>query len=62
MTANEFYSALRGKRVSFIGVGRTNLPLIEKFIASGAAVSVRDGVRLTRSARTANISESSARS
>ena len=42
MTASEFYSALKGKRVSFIGVGRTNLPLIEKFIACGAAVTVRD--------------------
>lgn len=42
MTASEFYSALKGKRVSFIGVGRTNLPLIEKFIACGASVSVRD--------------------
>ena len=42
MTAKEFYSGLRGKTVSFIGVGRTNLPLIEKFIANGASVSVRD--------------------
>lgn len=42
MTAKEFYSALCGKTVSFIGVGRTNLPLIEKFIANGASVSVRD--------------------
>lgn len=42
MTASEFYSALKGKRVSFIGVGRTNLPLIEKFIVCGAAVTVRD--------------------
>lgn len=42
MTASEFYSALQGKTVSFIGVGRTNLPLIEKFIAHGAKVSVRD--------------------
>lgn len=42
MTANEFYSALQGKTVSFIGVGRTNLPLMEKFLAHGAKVSVRD--------------------
>ena len=42
MTTSEFYSALQGKTVSFIGVGRTNLPLIEKFIAHGAKVSVRD--------------------
>lgn len=42
MTASEFYGALQGKRVSFIGVGRTNLPLIEKFLAHGARVSVRD--------------------
>ena len=42
MTAKEFYSALCGKTVSFIGVGRTNLPLIEKFLQNGAKVSVRD--------------------
>ncbi len=42
MTVSEFYSALKGKRVSFVGVGRTNLPLIEKFMACGAAVTVRD--------------------
>lgn len=42
MTVSEFYSALKGKRVSFVGVGRTNLPLIEKFITCGAAVTVRD--------------------
>ena len=42
MTVSEFYSSLQGKRVSFIGVGRTNLPLIEKFLNHGASVSVRD--------------------
>lgn len=42
MTVNEFYSGLLGKRITFIGVGRTNLPLIEKVIKSGARVSVRD--------------------
>ena len=42
MTAKEFYRALCGKTVSFIGVGRTNLPLIEKFLQNGARVSVRD--------------------
>lgn len=42
MTATEFYSAMRGKRVSFIGVGRSNLPLIQRFSAAGAVVSVRD--------------------
>ena len=42
MTAKEFYSTLFGKTVSFIGVGRTNLPLIEKFLQHGASVSVRD--------------------
>ena len=42
MTAKEFYSTLTGKTVSFIGVGRTNLPLIEKFLQHGASVSVRD--------------------
>jgi len=42
MTANEFYRSLQGKTVSFIGVGRTNLPLMEKFLNHGASVSVRD--------------------
>lgn len=42
MTAKEFYNSLQGKTVSFIGVGRTNLPLIEKFLKHGASVSVRD--------------------
>ena len=42
MTAKEFYTSLQGKTVSFIGVGRTDLPLIEKFLEHGAFVSVRD--------------------
>ena len=42
MTPNAFYSAMNGKTVSFIGVGRTNLPLIETFLKHGASVSVRD--------------------
>ena len=42
MTANEFYASLSGKRITFVGVGRSNLPLIEQFKAHGAAVSVRD--------------------
>ena len=29
MTANEFYASLSGKRITFVGVGRSNLPLIE---------------------------------
>ena len=31
MTANEFYASLSGKRITFVGVGRSNLPLIEQF-------------------------------
>ena len=42
MTANEFYASLSGKRITFVGVGRSNLPLIEQFKAHGADVSVRD--------------------
>lgn len=42
MTASEFFSGLQGRTVSFIGVGRTNLPLIRQFLQSGAAVTVRD--------------------
>ena len=42
MTVKAFYSGLNGKRVSFVGVGRTNLPLIEKFLRCGAEISVRD--------------------
>ena len=45
MTANEFYASLSGKRITFVGVGRSNLPLIEQFKAHGAAVSVRAAKR-----------------
>lgn len=37
MTANEFYASLSGKRITFVGVGRSNLPLIEQFKTYGAA-------------------------
>ena len=35
MTANEFYASLSGKRITFVGVGRSNLPLIEQFRSIG---------------------------
>ncbi len=42
MTAATFTARLAGKRVSFIGIGRSNLPLIEQFAGYGAKITVRD--------------------
>lgn len=42
MTAAQFFAGLAGKRVSFLGIGRSNLPLIEQFAKYGAEITVRD--------------------
>lgn len=42
MTVNRFINNIKGKTVTFCGIGGSNLPLIEKFISYGAKVSARD--------------------
>ncbi len=42
MTKNNFFEFINGKRITFIGIGRSNLPLIEMFSKKGAIVSARD--------------------
>ncbi len=42
MDKDNFFELLKGKKVSFCGIGRTNLPLVEMFKKKGAHVSVRD--------------------
>lgn len=42
MTMNEYFEFIRGKNVGFLGLGRSNLPLIRLLCKKGAAVTVRD--------------------
>ena len=42
MNSQDFFQKLSGKTVTFCGIGRSHLPLIELFLAHGAKVSVRD--------------------
>ena len=42
MNKEQFYEYIRGKRVAFCGIGRSHMPLIERFISYGAVVSARD--------------------
>ncbi len=39
---SEYFSSLKGKKVAFIGLGRSNLPLIKMFCDSGAIVYACD--------------------
>ncbi len=39
---NDYFSSLKGRRVAFIGLGRSNLPLIKMFCESGATVYACD--------------------
>ncbi len=39
---SEYFSSLKGKKVAFIGLGRSNLPLIKMFCDSGAVVYACD--------------------
>lgn len=43
-----FFDSVKGKRVTFCGIGGSNLPLISLFQEKGAVVSARD--RRTREA------------
>ena len=42
MNKELFFQSLRGKRVTFCGIGRSHLPLMDLFLEKGAAVSARD--------------------
>lgn len=42
MTVNEYFEFIRGKNVGFLGLGRSNLPLIRLLCKKGASVTVRD--------------------
>lgn len=39
---NRFFDSIKGKRVCFVGIGTSNLPLIELFAQKGAVVSACD--------------------
>ena len=39
---NRYYKSMAGKRIAFCGVGRSNLPLIDKYLAMGAVVTACD--------------------
>ena len=41
-TVSEFFNSVKGKRVAFIGIGTSNLPLIKQFAQKGAAVIACD--------------------
>ncbi|MBE6731494.1 MAG: UDP-N-acetylmuramoyl-L-alanine--D-glutamate ligase [Ruminococcaceae bacterium] len=42
MTAEKFFNGMKGKKLTFCGIGRSNMPLIEMFLKYGAIVSARD--------------------
>ena len=42
MNKELFFQSLRGKRVTFCGIGRSHLPLMDLFLEKGAVVSARD--------------------
>lgn len=42
ISVKDFFDGVRGKRVAFIGIGTSNLPLIKQFADKGAAVTACD--------------------
>ena len=38
----EFFKSIKGKKVTFVGIGTSNIPLIEMFAEKGAIVSACD--------------------
>ena len=42
MRTERFFKELKGKTVTFCGIGRSNMPLIELFVNKGAVVTARD--------------------
>ncbi|MBR5746382.1 MAG: UDP-N-acetylmuramoyl-L-alanine--D-glutamate ligase [Clostridia bacterium] len=45
---NEYTASFRGKKVGFVGLGVSNLPVIKRFLASGAVCTVRDKKDITK--------------
>ena len=45
---NEYTGSYRGKRVGFVGLGVSNLPVVKRFLASGALCTVRDKKDITQ--------------
>lgn len=43
MTYNEYLSYIRDKNVGFLGIGRSNMPLIRMLSEAGCEITVRDG-------------------
>ena len=43
MTYNEYLSYIRDKNVGFLGIGRSNMPLIRMLSEAGCDITVRDG-------------------
>ncbi|HCA05011.1 MAG TPA: UDP-N-acetylmuramoyl-L-alanine--D-glutamate ligase, partial [Ruminococcaceae bacterium] len=41
-SVTDFFDSVRGKRVAFIGIGTSNLPLIKQFASKGARVIACD--------------------
>ena len=37
--ADKFFDSIKGKKVTFIGIGTSNLPLIKLFVEKGAKVT-----------------------
>ena len=42
ISIEKFFNSMKGKKVTFCGIGRSNMPLIEMFLKYGAVVSARD--------------------
>ena len=40
--ADKFFDSIKGKKVTFIGIGTSNLPLIKLFVEKGAKVTACD--------------------
>lgn len=43
MTYSEYIKSVKGKNIGFLGIGRSNMPLIRMLSAEGVLVTVRDG-------------------
>ena len=43
MTYSEYIKSVKGKNIGFLGIGRSNMPLIRMLCAEGISVTVRDG-------------------
>ena len=43
MTYSEYIKSVKNKNVGFLGLGRSNMPLIKMLVSAGVSVTVRDG-------------------